>query len=592
MSTSSQRPAGSTPFQGFDRQAPSRQIMGDAGSAEALRVLSKANEHIRRRETLTLLNDALKRFGKGDWAGGGELALKALHIDEASAEAWHILGIARDKCHDVASAIACYEASLRLSPENVAVACDLGRLAFRIGETGMAEKFFRFHLSKCPDSVEAVNNLATSLREASKYDEAIALLQTYIPLHPQAPDLWNVLGTVMNATGDLPSAAQFYRETLRLDPEHAQALYNLGSLMNNEKGLKLLERALPKFIDPTLIRSCKLSLAFTNLNMGRLAEGWDWYDARNRDAGSEGVQYVIPRPQWRPGDAVAGQRLFVSAEQGLGDEILFANLLRDLQRDIGPEGRLAIGVEPRLVPLFRRSFPKAEVYRHHTAPHDNRSARIFPEVSSWDDFDAWGLMGDFLGGYRARIEDFPADPAYLTPDPERVAHWRGVLGALNDKPKIGLLWKSLVRHSRRDRYYSPFEAWRPVLDLDGLQFVNLQYGDTSAELEAARAAGIDIWTPPGLDLKDDLDDLAALCVALDAVVSPAVATSNIAGACGARVFLMLPRGSWTTLGTDRFPWYPNTRVLFTASLSDWAPVMKAMAEALSDAFPSAGRTAA
>ena len=68
----------------------------------------------------------------------------------------------------------------------------------------------------------------------------------------------------------------------------------------------------------------------------------------------------------------------------------------------------------------------------------------------------------------------------------------------------------------RQRYYSPFELWTPVLKTPGVSFVNVQYGDCEAEIEwARRELGVDIWTPPGIDLKDDLDDIAALSTALD-----------------------------------------------------------------------------
>ncbi len=50
-------------------------------------------------------------------------------------------------------------------------------------------------------------------------------------------------------------------------------------------------------------------------------------------------------------------------EQGLGDEFMFANILPDLQDAVGPNGKLQVAVDKRLVPLFARSFPKADVGR-------------------------------------------------------------------------------------------------------------------------------------------------------------------------------------------------------------------------------------
>jgi hypothetical protein len=93
---------------------------------------------------------------------------------------------------------------------------------------------------------------------------------------------------------------------------------------------------------------------------------------------------------------------------------------------------------------------------------------------------------------------------------------------------------------------------------------------------------VNIWRPPGIDLKMDLDDLAALCVALDLVLGPANATSNIAGACGAPVWLISTPVAWPRLGTDRYPWYPKTRVFSTKAFGQWDGVMDEIAAALAE----------
>jgi spore coat polysaccharide biosynthesis protein SpsF len=67
--------------------------------------------------------------------------------------------------------------------------------------------------------------------------------------------------------------------------------------------------------------------------------------------------------------------------------------------------------------------------------------------------------------------------------------------------------------------------WRPVLEAPGVTFVNLQYGDCDEEIALAKAEfGVDIWQPPGIDLKQDLDDVAALCCAMDLIVGFSNAT--------------------------------------------------------------------
>ena len=111
----------------------------------------------------------------------------------------------------------------------------------------------------------------------------------------------------------------------------------------------------------------------------------------------------------------------------------------------------------------------------------------------------------------------------------------------------------------------------------------MQYGDCAAEIEwARRELGVEIWTPPGIDLKQDLDDIAALTSALDLTLGFANATSNIAAACGAPTWIISVPGAWTRLGTDHMPWYPQARVFSPARLGSWEATMATVADALAD----------
>jgi hypothetical protein len=194
-------------------------------------------------------------------------------------------------------------------------------------------------------------------------------------------------------------------------------------------------------------------------------------------------------------------------------------------------------------------------------------------------------MASLLRRFRRRLVDFPgseqARAGFLTPDPARVAHWRAALAAAPAGRKVGILWKSMKVESARVRYYSPFELWAPVLRTPSVTFVNIQYGDCDAEIAWARAhLGVDIWTPPGIDLKQHLDDIGALTSALDLTLGFANATSNIAAACGAPTWIISVPGAWTRLGTDRMPWYPQARVFAPARLGRWDETMAEVAAAL------------
>ncbi len=57
-------------------------------------------------------------------------------------------------------------------------------------------------------------------------------------------------------------------------------------------------------------------------------------------------------------------------------------------------------------------------------------------------------------------------------------------------------------------------------------------------LLAAARAGVEIWTPPGIDLNQDVDDVTALACALDLTLGFANATTNLTAAAGAPVWLV------------------------------------------------------
>ena len=139
-----------------------------------------------------------------------------------------------------------------------------------------------------------------------------------------------------------------------------------------------------------------------------------------------------------------------------------------------------MAVEQRLVPLFRRSFPTATVGEHGTLRVDHHTVRAprFMDEAAVAKVDLWTPMASPLRQFRRAVIDFPLRQGFLTPDPIRVAHWRAALAALGAQPKVGVIWKSLVKDSARHRFYSPFEQWAPVLKTPGPTFVNLQYGDS------------------------------------------------------------------------------------------------------------------
>jgi hypothetical protein len=443
-----------------------------------------------------------------------------------------------------------------------------------------------------PQQTEAANNLACAVRDQGRFGEAVDILRPAIVAAPDQALLWNTLGTVLSEDGDPQGSAPFFDEALRLDPGFAKARYNRANarlfLGEAEAALADCSEAMKAVMPADEAAMMRLARATMNLAVGDLQAGWDDYEARRDDHFADVTQFLVDRPLWEPGLDLTGKSLLLIGEQGLGDEVLFANLIPDVLEALGPKGMLTLAVEPRLVPLFARSFPNARVGAHATFNVDGRTVRVLPFLEGQlEGIDLWAPLASPLRQFRNRVEAYPETRGYLTADPARVAHWREVLKDAPAGPKVGLLWKSMTAKGGRHRYFSPFDLWAPVLKVPGMSFVNLQYGDCAAELAQARdELGVEIWVPPGIDLKQDLDEVAALTCALDLTIGFSNASLNLAGACGADAWLVSTPAAWTRLGTERYPWYPQVRTFTPPAFGAWEAVMGDMAGALQVEFPT------
>jgi tetratricopeptide (TPR) repeat protein len=563
--------------------------LGDAGSKSALNRLNAAVAELKAVAVQPLLQSAINALNAEDHQDGAKWALQVLEQDERNGLAWYLLAIAREKAGDFRGSIACYESALKLLPDHAEIANNLGRLAYRMGQKDVAEKLFRHFLARHPGNHEGANNLACVMRDLGRFDEAIDVLKAVLTEQPERTMVWNTLGSVLAEQGDAANARIFFDEALRLDPSFSKARYNRSNmhlaLGDAEQALVDCEEALTGVLAESDRQMMLMARSTIKIALGRVAEGWDDYEARFHPQFADYLQFMTERPRWEPGADLAGKSFLVIAEQGLGDEILFANTLPDILEALGPDGHLTLAVERRLVPMFQRAFPTATVGRHVTYLAEGRSYRALPDIdeAAMAAIDLWAPIGSLLRQYRRTVEAYPDRDHYMEADPERVAYWRGVLESAPAGKKVGLLWKSAVKTGARHRFYSAFAQWEPVLTTPGVTFVNLQYGDCDEEIAYAKAAfGVDIWTPPGIDLKQDLDDVAALCCAMDLVIGFSNATLNIAAACGVPTWLISTPGAWTRVGTDRYPWYPQVQVFLPPAFGDWEPAMDQVAAALAD----------
>jgi tetratricopeptide (TPR) repeat protein len=503
-------------------------------------------------------------------------ALKAGAPDDrrgvASNEVRQVLeeGDARWRSGDRDAARACYVRALALEPANTVARYTLAVLDAQDGEYAAATARLNGVLQDRPDHAPAWNALGNINKLQRRWQEAATCYRRAAELDPGLAAALSNLGICLRNQGREVEAIDYLARAATLASADSEILFNyflglidVGRAEEGQRGLLEMLRQDPGHAEAHVALACQLLVS------GRYGEGWREYEWRCRTESWERRNAEYPLPWWR-GEALRGRRLLVRAEQGLGDQIMFASCLTELMRQ---DGKLVVECEPRLVSLFRRSFGGAEV-RAQPALSTGHASGAAPEVQV-----NIGSLPGLLGRTQGK---FPAHEGYLVPDPDRKQFWRERLAALGPGLKVGLSWRGGTWNTRNLSRSISLSDFAPHLRCDSSTLVSVQYGDHAreiADLQSAEGTIVHHWR----EAMDDHDETAALVAALDLVISVQTAVVHLAGAIGTRVWALIPRRpEWRYLDEgETMPWYPSVRLFRQSAEGSWTPVVEQIAAELS-----------
>lgn len=310
-----------------------------------------------------------------------------------------------------------------------------------------------------------------------------------------------------------------------------------GTALTKSRFLKKLEknwkagRVLPQAGDGPW----RKALCCARLLMGDYSR-WDGWEFRSDYAANCWINRPLPIPMW---DGTPVESLLILAEEGVGDEVLFMSLLPEA---LCRARKVVVECDARLEGLLKRSFPRTE-----TVARLGTLTKIREWLSTLHSQPAaWLLMGDLARYFRRDKAHFPGKP-YLRPDAGRVKEMERFRG------RVGVSWSG--NHGR----YPPTQFVSASSRTPTVGPLNLQYNETSPLAEE-----------PGIDLKNDLEGLFALCSVLGRVVTVSTSIAHIAGSVGCPVDVIhAPPGSGGKNDMDilnwkwpegKTPWYGSARV--------------------------------
>lgn len=427
-------------------------------------------------------------------------------------------------------------------------------------------------------------NVGSYLNEHALAEIAEIFLRRALIFKPSYAKSWSAYSVSYCIMLQSQEAIAASLRSIYSDPELASGYTNLAMSYrgagNISKAIDASRMALKKNPSNAVTR---MGLAFNQLSNGAIEQGFKNYLSRWQQKGFPSPKRPFPQREWTNNKLAKHEKLLVYMEQGMGDELMFSWFLTYLDEKFPHQ--ILLECDARLVELFRRSFPRIEVYPR-TAPLQKR---LFQTDVSWK-VPVAHLPHYFTSKLRELIKDrwelalkpYVSGYGWLTPDMTRVRFWREYLEKLGNGEQrliVGVAWRSAnLARARVLQYVSPAELVRSLPD--GALAVNLQYVYNNSEIEEIQACGkernITFHTIPDLDLRDDLDEITNICGALDALTTPLTSTAFMGGVIGLPTFVFrsAPSGEiWQQLGTPHLPWLPSIRVFCRDPREDWANVL-------------------
>ncbi len=536
---------------------------GEAGRARSIceEIVARFPRHAAGRRLLGMLH-----------AEAGDAHGALAHLAQAAAlapewpEAHLALGNVQQLLRDAGAAEASYRRALALAPAAAGAHYNLALLMRRAGRKDEALQAFRRAHELEPAHSQMTWDLVQALLDGAQPEEAWSAVQRTLALAGESAAGSKAAGVVHLYRHEPAEALERFLQATALAPEDPEGWLNAG----------LALRELGRFDDALV--SCERALALRpahaaarwhhsllRLLKGEFGRAWTDYEARLLS--ETWPRQGFPQRRWH-GEELAGKTLLVHAEQGLGDEIMFASCLPEI---IARAGRCIIDCHPKLVAIFERSFPTAAVHGGYQTD-DLRWLEAYPEI------DYQIPIGSLALHTRASAGDFPRHQGYLRADPRKVASWHERLANLGTGLKIGLSWRGGTHASRSSLRSVELAALLPVLNLERVAFVDLQYTDTTAErAELQRACGVRLAHWP--DALADYDETAALVCALDLTLSVCTALVHLAGALGKPAWVMTPYSPEWRYGStgEAMAWYPSVKLVRQRRYGEWQPVIATVA---------------
>ena len=486
-----------------------------------------------------------------------------------------------------------YTRTLELNPAHFLALLNRGNCYTGLGKFDLAVNDYKALVSAVPEHADAQGQLANAYIGLEKFKPALDAADRAIAIQPGNSDWYLhrgkalaglgrpkealvtfekaeslgcartttllLRGSVLLDTNRIEEAIVLYEEGMRVDPASAVWPYNRGFALAR---LRRYREALIAY-DSAISLDPNHATAHWNSALALLAQGdprgWELYEWRWKllEGGPEPSSQPQGIPRWLGHEPIEGKRILISAEQGLGDTIMFSRY-GPLVTQLG--ATVHMGVQKGLVRVFKTLPGIASVI-----------PREIP--TSLTAFDYYCPLMSLARIFNCDFTNIPwGTEPYLKTDPELLAQWQKRMTTDDRQPDqllVGIMWSGKKVKSLGVR--SMDLATMLGLSHERIKLISLQKDLPQDDLELLQARGI----PHFGDEQADFADAAAMIELCDVVVTIDTSIAHLAGALGKETWVMLQYDAewrWLENRSDS-PWYPLARLFRQPTHGDWVSVV-------------------
>jgi tetratricopeptide (TPR) repeat protein len=495
---------------------------------------------------------------------------KAINIKPDYFEAHLKRGMVLDALKAFNEALICYEKAIKLKDDDSEVYFNQANSFTKLKRFKDAIVSYDKAISLNKNYAEAYSNRGTVLKELNYFTEALLSYDKAIELNEDYAEAHSNRGIVLNELKRFDEALMSYDRAIELKPNYAEAYSNRGILLQELRRFSEALESYDKAIDNApLFSTYYYNKSILLLMLQDFEGGWKLYDRRWENSSLGLNRLDSTKPKHDDLHIYTDKKILVWAEQGLGDQILYAGMLDQLL-DRAPLSQILL--DKRLIPILRRSFPNGNFLDKD---------KIIDQI----EHDAHLPIADLGKHFRRSTLDFDTSRNhYLKADRLEANSIRESLIGKN-KFLCGINWSSKTENIGAEKSIHLLDLL-PILSIQNITFVSLQYGNVQQQLiEFNKNNNTQIQQCSFVDNFYDIEGHSALIEACDFTVTISNTSTHISGAIGKKTYLMCPTGKgllwyWANQTMGKSLWYPSINIYEQTIPGQWSDVVDKVKKAV------------